>query len=328
MIIDFHNHAFPKSYLDALATGQYQATAERDPSGRLIMAQKGDYNVILPAHYDAGARVAAIDAAGVDMQVLTMTVPGVHGESAGHGRRLAQLVNDGFAEMIAAYPARLTALAALPLQSPQAAVGELERAVTQLGLRGGTLFAHINGTPLDDPGFLPLFEKAVELDVPLFVHPIIPVHIGLMSDYRLVAVMGFLFETTVAAARLVYSGLFEQLPGLKLVLAHLGGTIPFLAERMVRGYEVYEECRANLSQSPMETLKSLYMDTFPGTPEAVGTAVAFAGADKVLMGSDFPHQIGDLPGGVRTIAQVDIGETEKAMILGGNAARLLKLADG
>jgi aminocarboxymuconate-semialdehyde decarboxylase len=227
--------------------------------------------------------------------------------------------------MIAQYPQRLMALAALPLQEPAAAVHELERAVTQLGLRGGTLFAHINGRPLDDPAFLPLYEKAVELDVPLFVHPIIPTHIDLMGDYRLVAVMGFLFETTVAAARLVYSGLFERLPHLTLVLAHLGGTIPFIAERMVRGYEVYDECRVNLSRSPMETLQSLYMDTFPGTPEAVATAVRFAGADKILMGSDFPHQIGDLPGGVKTIQQTSLSQADKELILGGNAARLLKL---
>jgi aminocarboxymuconate-semialdehyde decarboxylase len=325
MIIDFHNHAFPKGYLDALATGRYQATAERDADGRLIMAQKGDYNVIMPAHYDADARIAAMDAAGVNRQVLTMTVPGVHSETAEQGHTLAQIVNDGFAEMIARYPRRLTALAALPLQEPAAAVHELERAVSQLGLRGGTLFAHINGRPLDDPTFLPLYEKAVELDVPLFVHPIIPTHIGLMGDYRLVAVMGFLFETTVAAARLVYSGLFERLPHLKLVLAHLGGTIPFIAERMVRGYEVYDECRVNLSRSPMETLQSLYMDTFPGTPEAVATAVRFAGADKILMGSDFPHQIGDLPGGVKTIQQTSLSQADKELILGGNAARLLKL---
>ena len=150
----------------------------------------------------------------------------------------------------------------------------------------------------------------------------IPPHIGLMRDYRLVAVMGFLFETTIAAARLVYSGLFERLPDLKLVLAHLGGTIPFIAERMVRGYEVYDECRVKLSRSPMATLKSLYMDTFPGTPEAIGTAVAFAGADKILMGTDYPHQIGDLPGGVQTISQVAVTDAQKALILGENAVRL------
>ena len=325
MIIDFHNHAFPKPYLDALATGQYQATAEQDADGRLIMAQQGDYNVIMPAHYDAGTRVVAMDVAGVDMQVMTMTVPGVHSETAVHGQALAQIVNDGLAAMMAEYPTRLTALAALPLQSPKTAVAELERAVTQLGLRGGTLFAHINGQPLDDPALLPLYEKAVELDVPLFIHPIIPTHIGLMADYRLVAVMGFLFETTVAASRLVYSGLFERLPNLRLVLAHLGGTIPFIAERMVRGYEVYDECRVNLSQSPLETLKSLYMDTFPGTPEAVATAVQFAGADKVLMGSDFPHQIGDLPGGVKTIQKAALTDDEKDLVLGRNTARLLDL---
>jgi aminocarboxymuconate-semialdehyde decarboxylase len=325
MIIDFHNHAFPKTYLDELATGRYQAAVEKDAHGRLIMALSGDYSIILPSHYDPAARIADMDVAGVDMQVLTFTVPGVHSETAVHGHKLAQIINDGLADMIRQHPTRFTGLAILPLQEPMTAVQELERAVTQLGLRGGTLFTHINGTQLDDPSFLPLYEKAVELDVPLFIHPIIPQHTDNMRDYRLVAVMGFLFETTIAAARLVYSGLLERLPNLKLVLAHMGGTLPFVAERMVRGYEVYEESRAHLSQSPMETLKGFYMDTFPGAPNAVATAVAFAGADKLLMGSDYPHQIGDLAGGVQTIHNTPVSQDEKTLILGQNAAYLLKL---
>lgn len=325
MILDFHNHFFPQAYLQELAKGKARATVEKDGEGRTIMVTDGDYNIIVQEHFDGGARRTALHAAGVDMQCLTMTVPGVHSEDPAMGIHLAKLVNDGFAEVIAAYPETFTALAALPLQSPTAAVQELERAVRQGGLRGGTLFTHVNGQQLDDPAFWPLYAKACELDVPLFIHPIVPMHIGAMGDYRLVAVEGFLFETSIAVSRLLYGGVIAQFPALTLVLAHMGGTLPFLAERMDRGFEVYPECRQKITEAPSIALRHMYMDTFPYSHKAIQFAVDFAGADKILMGSDYPHQIGDLPGGVATIQDLALSEDAKALILGGNAKRLLKL---
>ena len=137
------------------------------------MAVDGDYNIIVEEHHNPVARSEAMARAGVDMQCLTLTVPGVHSESARMGVQLAQIVNDGFAEVADQHPEQFIALAALPLQEPAAAVIELERAVTQGNLRGGTLFAHINGQSLDHPDFWPLYAKASELDVPLFIHPIV-----------------------------------------------------------------------------------------------------------------------------------------------------------
>ncbi|MCB0098541.1 MAG: amidohydrolase [Caldilineaceae bacterium] len=326
MIIDFHNHFFPRPYLDALASGAYEANVQQS-DGELRMVLHGDYNIIVEEHHNAAARAAAMDAAGVDMQVLSLTVPGVHSEEPAHGVQLAQIVNDGFADVISQHPTRYTALAALPLQDPAAAVRELERAVSQLGLPGGTLFTHINGLPLDDDAFWPLYEKAVELGALLFIHPTIPLHIDLMGAYRIVAVTGFLYETTTALCRLVYSGVLEQFPTLKLAAAHMGGAVPFIAERADRGFAVYPECRVKLRRRPSEYLRNLYMDTFPETPNAIRFAAEFAGYDKILMGSDYPHQIGDLPGGVQTIRNMAIGEAEKRMILGENARRLLSLAD-
>jgi aminocarboxymuconate-semialdehyde decarboxylase len=324
MIIDFHNHFFPKVYLDELKHGTYLAKVEQNASGQTVMTQNGDYNIIVEEHYDPDARCIALDAAGVDMQVLTMTVPGVHSEAPQQGIRLAQIVNDGFADVIAKYPNRYTALAALPLQDPTSSVIELTRAV-KLGLRGGTLFTHINGVALDDERFLPLFEKAVELDVPLFVHPIVPIHIGLMGEYRIVAVAGFLYETTTALCRMVYSGLLERYPTLKLVAAHMGGTIPFIFERIDRGFAVYPECQVKLPRKPSEYLRKIYTDTFPETQNAIRFTAEFTGYDKILMGSDYPHQIGDLPGGVRTIMNMNISHEDKAKMLGKNTAQLLKI---
>ena len=146
-----------------------------------------------------------------------------------------------------------------------------------------------------------------------------------MADYRLVAVEGFLFGTSIALSRLIYGGILKRFPKLTLIAAHMGGTLPFLAERMDRGFEVYPECRQHLSEPPSIALREIYMDTFPYSQKAIEFAVEFAGADKLLMGSDYPHQIGDLPGGVATIRELEISDEAQAQILGGNARRLLKV---
>ncbi len=323
MIIDFHNHFYPKEYLNALKSGNYAAGIQQDSSGQTVMVLPGDYNVIVEEHYNAAARLEAMEVAGIERQLLTFTIPGVHGEAKDAGIQLAQIINNAFAGICQQYPNRFAALAALPLQSPADSVRELERAVAQLGLKGGGLFTHTNGVPLDDPAYLPLFEKAVELDVPLFIHPFIPTHIGNQKDYRIVALTGFLHETTVAVSRLAFSGLLHRLPDLKLVLSHMGGALPFVAERLDVGYRVYPECRLNLAEPPSAALQNLYMDTYPGAPRAIEFAIQFAGADKLVMGSDYPHQIGDLAGGLTTINELAISAKEKAAILGGNAKQLL-----
>ena len=325
MIVDFHNHFYPSAYLKACEAGDSKVVVERDAEGQLLIVHKGDYNIVVPGHYDPEARLADMDAAGVDLQILTLTTPGVHIEERSRGIELARLVNDEFAELNGRYPSRFTALAALPLQDPIAAAAELERSVTQLGLPGGTIFTNINGRTMDEAHFLPVLEKAVELDVPLFMHPTIPVHIDALDAYRLVALIGFTQETTIAASRMVFSGLFERLPQLKIVLSHLGGHLPFIAERLALGHRVYPECRTELSQSPLDTFKQFYMDTIPYAPQATQVAIQFAGADKLLLGSDYPHQIGDLTGSVNTIQEMTISEANKAKILGENARRLLRL---
>jgi aminocarboxymuconate-semialdehyde decarboxylase len=324
MIIDFHNHYYPDAYLHELERGDTNARLEHDAEGRMLVHYPGDYNVVARGHRDLGERIGAMDEAGVDVHAFSLTTPGVHIESPGRGIELARLVNDEFAAAVQRYPGRFAALAALPLQDPAAAVAELERAVG-LGHRGVLLFSNINGRTLDEHEYFPLFEKIAELDVPAFIHPTNPSPLGQLADYRLTALMGFQFDTTAAVTRLIFAGVLERLPNLKLVVGHLGGTIPFLAERVERGYEVYPECREHISRPPSEYFRRIYIDTVNFDAGALRLGLDFAGPDRIVFGSDYPHQVGYIDRALNAVRSMPVNDTERAQILGGNAASLLKL---
>src|SRR5438132_5248695 len=141
-----------------------------------------------------------------------------------------------------------------------------------------------------------------------------------MTEYWLMPLCGFLFDTTLDAAKLVFSGVVERFPRIEWALCHLGGTIPYLAERLDRGFEAFTECRANIARHPSEYLKQFYYDTVNFDQRALDLAIAFAGIDHILAGSDYPHQIGSIPKMLESISGLDISELNKAAILGGNAA--------
>lgn len=325
-IIDFHSHFYPQAYLDLVLAGQSAIKATRDPAGNPVLHYPGDYNIVVKAHRDAEVRQAALDEEAISLQVLTLTTPGTHVEEPERAIGLARLVNDSFATIVKARPQRFTALATLPLNDTQGSVDELGRAMTDLGLKGAMLFSNVMGTPLADQRFWPLYEKANELNAILYIHPTDPVGVESMTEYWLMPLMGFLFDTTLAAGKLVFSGVVEKFPNIRWVLAHLGGTIPYLAERLDRGYEAFAECRANISKPPSEYLKTFYYDTVNFDAKALQLAAQFAGADHLLAGSDFPHQIGSLKRMKESINQIPVGDVVKDNILGKNAARLLEIS--
>lgn len=324
-IIDFHNHFYPPAYLQALRSGSSAVKVTVDEDGNPRLYYPGDYNIAVPGHRDIDYREQVLHDLGVDTQVLTLTTPGTHVEEPATAAKFASLVNDAFAEVVRARSGRFTALATLPLNDPAASVAELRRACGDLAMRGAMLFSNVNGVGLDDRRFWPIYEAADELAAVLYIHPTNPVGVEAMTDYWLMPLVGFLCDTTLAAAKLVFSGVAERFPRIEWALCHLGGTIPYLAERLDRGFEAFTECRAHIARPPSDYLKGFYYDTVNFDPEAIELAIAFAGADHILAGSDYPHQIGSIPRMLQSIRDLEVTEAERAAIFGGNAARLLRL---
>ncbi|MFQ5737520.1 MAG: amidohydrolase family protein [Acidobacteriota bacterium] len=324
-VIDFHNHFYPPEYLEALRTGGSNFETTFDSEGNPLLHYPGDYNIIVRGHRDIGFRKTVLAGAGIDKQVLTFTSPGTQIEAPDRAIELASLVNDALAGIQQEHGERFTVLGTLPMNASQAAVGELERAVTDLGMKGFMLFSNVNGVSLTDRRYWPLYEVAEELETVFYIHPIYPVGVQTMTEYWLMPLVGFAFDTTLAAAKLVFSGTVERFPGIRWVLAHLGGAIPYLAERLDRGYHAFQECRKNISRPPSEYLKEFFYDTVNFDPGALRLAIDFAGAHHLLAGSDYPHQIGSLPRMLESIDCLGLDREAKESILGGNAARLLNI---
>jgi aminocarboxymuconate-semialdehyde decarboxylase len=327
MLIDFHNHDYPPEYVKALEDPASKSSVKvtYDPDGNPCVHYPGDYNILVPGHRDIDYRQRVLDEHGVTMQVVTFTTPGVHVETPETAIAWARMVNDAFARVVGERRGRFTALATLPLNDPRAAVAELERAMTTLGLPGAMVFSNVNHVALADARFEPLWKKADELKAVIYIHPTDPAGVEAMLDYWLMPLVGFLMDTTLAAAKLVFSGVVERYPNIRWVLTHMGGAIPYLAERLDRGYRAFADCRAHISRPPSEYLRTFYYDTVNFNPSALRLALDFAGPERVLAGSDYPHQIGSIPLMIDTIDRFDASTDVKEKIRSANALGLLKL---
>jgi aminocarboxymuconate-semialdehyde decarboxylase len=324
-IVDFHNHYYPPEYIKAIEQGPSTVRITYDAERNPCLHYPGDYNIAVRGHRDIDYREQILRDSGVDTQVITLTTPGTHIEEPPTAVRLARLTNDAFARVVADKRGRFAALATLPLCDPAASVTELRRAMEQLNLRGAMVFSNINGAALSHQRFWPVWDAANQLGAVIHIHPTNPVGVEAMLDYWLMPLVGFLMDTTLAAASLVFSGVAERFPNIKWVLGHLGGAIPYLAERLDRGYEAFAECRTNISRPPSAYLKKFFFDTVNFDPCALELAVSFAGASQILAGSDYPHQIGSLPKMMESLKAMRVSEDQRQKILGRNAKSLLGL---
>ncbi len=235
---------------------------------------------------------------------------------------IAQAMNDGFAELARAYPDRLLPLATLPMQDPSAAAQELERAVRVLGLRGAAICTHVNGLDLDRPEFRPVLATAARLNAPIFLHPQNAGDISRLEAYHLWNLVGFPTESAVAVSRLILGGVFEELPGLTVVLAHGGGFFPYQIGRLDHGYHARSELQAALPRPPSAYLGQIYADSLIHDSRSLRFLIDRLGADHVVLGSDYPFDMGcDLP--VDAVRDLDLPADQTRSILGGTLAQLL-----
>jgi aminocarboxymuconate-semialdehyde decarboxylase len=273
--------------------------------------------------WDMPRRLADMDAAGIDMQLVSNTPQTfLYNQDPSLTAAMAALQNDQIAKAVAGNPKRLMGLATLPMQAPALAADELRRAIRSLGLKGAQIGSNVNGRNLDDPAFEPLWAAADELAAFIMVHPTQVAGAERLGAYYLTNLIGNPLDTTIAAACLVFGGVIERHPRIKFLMVHGGGFVPYQAGRFRHGWQVRPEPRATLAAPPDDSLNRLYFDTIVHDPSVLQFLVSSAGASRVLLGSDYPFDMGTLDG-VRQVRALPLSEPEKAAILGGTAQALL-----
>jgi aminocarboxymuconate-semialdehyde decarboxylase len=323
--IDIHAHFVPEEYLRLIeAEGEpYGVRLRPGPNGPLIAVGQVAIGPITPQYHDLDLRLKTMDTRGVTVHALSLMPPMVYWADGDLGLRLAKLVNDAMAEASRTHPDRFVALATLPLQDPEAAVAEVERAVNELGCRGIYLGTNVRGKELTDPSFLPVFERIHALSAPVFLHPLNVIGSQRLTNYYLHNLLGNPFDTAVAAANLIFSGLLDRFPKLNICLPHAGGALPYLIGRLNHGWKVRHECKA-MKKPPSSYLRRFTYDTISHAPESLNYLIKLVGVDRVMMGSDYCFDMGyERP--VKVVTALKLSRTDQEKILGGNAARLLRL---
>ena len=328
--IDIHCHYLNQAVAAKVA---YLNPAQYEPSVTYANALTREVNVKqirdrLPKLSTIETRLKDMDRMGIDMQAVSpapnqcyyWTEPEL-------GVELSRMVNDQLAEIVASWPTRFVALGTVPLQRVDLAVAELDRCVKTLGLRGVEINPSVNGMDLSDPrlNLEKFFAKAEELDVVIFIHPIGFTQGERLIDHYFNNVIGNPLETTVAASHLIFDGVMQRHPKLKIVLPHAGGYLAHYWARMDHGYRARPDCRTVLKRPPSRYLAKMYFDTITFDAEMLRHMVRKYGPEHVLLGSDYPYDMGE-EDPLALIASVrGLKRAERTMIEGGNAARLLKI---
>ena len=327
MRIDVHSHFYPRKFVEKLERDGRQAgiTVERDEWDRQILVQHGTRVVTMtPPMMDPEKRIEDMDRIGIDLQVLTLSIPSVDVFPPDVGVEMARLVNNEIAAICREYPDRFVGFGTLPFRDPEGTVRELARCVEELGFRGVCIGSNINGIGLDSPLLSPFYERISGYGLPIHIHPRAPLDKESYKDYRMGPMLGFEVDLCIAVVRLVMGGVLERFPDLRFIVSHLGGAIPYLAERVQNCYEAYPECQTNISRPAMDYLRMLYYDTVSFFEPALMCAYAFAGAEHMIMGSDYPHVIGDIDEAVTSIEKLRVPEADKRKIFSENLLGLMK----
>ena len=272
-------------------------------------------------------RLKDMDRQGIDMQAVSPAPQQTYYWTEPQmGAELARQVNERLADIVAKWPERFVGLGTVPLQDPDMAVSELEYCVKKLGMRGVEINGSVNGMDLTDGrlGLDKFFAKVQELDVIIFMHPTGYTQGERLLDHYFNNVIGNPLETTVAASHLIFDGVMDRSPRLKVVLPHGGGFLAHYWERMNHGWKARPDCRTVIKKKPTSYLEKFYFDTIVFDPQMLDNLVRRYGADHIVMGTDYPFDMG-VEDPVGFVARGKLSSAEKAKIMGGNAARLLKI---
>jgi predicted TIM-barrel fold metal-dependent hydrolase len=332
--IDLFNHFFPKRFWDEFLAF----------SGTLKDMGKRVKNI--PAIYDLDARFRTMDQFDEYTQLLSLGSPPVEGLfNAEKAPEMARIGNDGLAELVEKYPKRFIGfISSLAMTSPDEAVKEVMRSVTQLGAKGIQLYTNVVGKALDEPEYLPVFEEAARLDVPIWLHPArganFPDYLTeKKSKFEIWWTLGWPYETSAAMARMVFSGFYDRFPKLKIITHHMGGMVPYFEGRVGYGWDVlgsrttdegYEELLKSMKKRPIDYFRLFLADTaLFGARAATVCGLEFFGLDNVVFASDTPFE--PQPGlyireTIKVIESLDLTADQKDQIYRRNAEKLLKIA--
>ena len=323
MIIDCQSHIFPEAYAELL-TRNRNSLRTSGGDGLYLIDYGGVQRFRLDLDdYSPARKLADMDRAGVDMSVLSVNIPTPDMLEPELAERGARICNDAIAELCQRHPDRFIGIASLPLNDPPSAINELERAVRELDLRGVFLPSHVNGLQLDEARFEPVYARAAELGIPLVLHPTVPIWGDAIQDHSMIPMAGFMVDTAFAMLRLILGGVMERHPQLQVVHPHCGGVLPYLMGRVVEQTEVKRRGREHITQSPRETYRRVYLDLVSPSQLAVNFALDFAGADRLLFGSDHPWV--SIEAIMQYVERLDCSDADMAKILGGNARALFRI---
>jgi aminocarboxymuconate-semialdehyde decarboxylase len=332
LTIDIHTHILPRQWPDLrerYGYGGFVRMEHHRPGCARMMLDDRHFREVEENLWDPTVRLSECDRHGVDVQVLS-TVPIMFNYWAepAHALDLCRLLNDHIAGVVAEHPERFVGLGTVPLQDADLAIRELQRCVHELGLAGAEIGSHVNGANLCDESLFPFFQAAQELDAAIFVHPWDMIGKERMSKYWLPWLVGMPAETSLAICSMIFGGVFERLPRLRIAFAHGGGAFPGTIGRIEHGFRVRPDlCAVHNQVNPRSYLGRFYLDSLTHDPALLRYLIDLIGEDKIALGSDYPFPLGEAEPGALIAGMSELSESTKHRLLGGTALEWLGLEE-